>query len=142
MIKAARRLNPTITDLSVQPVQRTTFRNRFFDMVVSIYALHNAPNLRQAFRELHRILKPGGILLYVVQHPLFIFQARKTKRYHARETYSFTIPDMAMPCTIRQPTHTFSEYFNPYVLDRFEVLDFAEGREPVPMWLLVKLRRR
>jgi ubiquinone/menaquinone biosynthesis C-methylase UbiE len=142
MITVACRLNPTITSLSIQPVQRTNFRNGFFDVVVSIYALHNAPNLRQVFRELHRILKPGGLLLYVVQHPLFIFQARKTKRYHARETYSFTIPDMATPCTIRQPAHTFSEYFNTDVLDRFEVLDFAEGREAVPMWLLVKLRKR
>jgi len=28
------------------------------------------------------------------------------------------------------------------VLDRFELLAFAEGREALPMWFLAKLRKR
>jgi ubiquinone/menaquinone biosynthesis C-methylase UbiE len=142
MIELARRHTPTLKTLSVQRLQKTNFPARSFDIVLSQYALHNAINLAPAFRELHRILKPRGILLYLVQHPLFIFFAKKSKQYHRRETVEFTIHDMKGRIAIRQPAHTFSEYLTRDVLDRFELLAFAEGREPVPMWFLAKLRKK
>jgi len=142
MIELARRYNPTLKTLSVQRLQRTTFPARSFDVVLSQYALHNAIDLAPAFQELHRILKPGGLLLYLVQHPLFIFFAKKSRQYHRRETVEFTIPDMKGRCAIRQPAHTFSEYFTNDILRRFELVAFAEGREPVPMWFLAKLRKK
>jgi ubiquinone/menaquinone biosynthesis C-methylase UbiE len=143
MIALARQQCPDVSDrLSVQPIQKTSFPDRFFDLVTSIYALHNEPDLQPAFREMHRILKPGGLFLYLVQHPLFVFQRKPHRTYHRKETITFTIPDMRPPCAIRQPAHTFSEYFTSFVLDRFELLAFAEGREAVPMWFLAKLRKR
>jgi SAM-dependent methyltransferase len=142
MIRLAEERHPGLARLSVQPIRKTAFRSGFFDLVTSIYALHNEPNLALAFREIHRILKPGGLLLYLVQHPLFVLRLKRKPAYHAKETVLFTIPDMRKPCTIRQPAHTFSEYFAPFVLQRFELLAFAEGREPVPMWFLAKLRKR
>ena len=142
MIELARRRNPRLTTLSVQRLQKTTFPARCFDIVVSQYALHNAIDLAPAFREMHRILKPGGMFLYLVQHPLFIFFTKKSRQYHRRETVEFTISDMKGRCAIRQPAHTFSEYFTPDILRRFDLLAFAEGREPVPMWFLAKLRKR
>jgi ubiquinone/menaquinone biosynthesis C-methylase UbiE len=142
MIALARRRYPAFSNLSVQPIQKTTFPGRSFDLVTSVYALHNAADLDQAFGEIHRILKPAGIFVFLVQHPLFVFQLKRRKVYHARETVQFTIPDMRPPCTIDQPAHTFSEYFSPFVLDRFELLAFAEGKEAVPMWFLAKLRKR
>jgi len=142
MIALARQRHPETARFSVQPIQKTSFPDGFFDVVTSIYALHNALSLTQAFREIHRILTPGGILLYLVQHPLFVLRLKKSQDYHAREVVDFTIPDMRPPCAIRQPSHTFAEYFTPFVLDRFDLLAFAEGREPVPMWFLAKLKKR
>jgi ubiquinone/menaquinone biosynthesis C-methylase UbiE len=142
MIELAKQHCSGSPNLSVQPVQKTTFPDRFFDVVTSTYALHNAPNLRQAFRELHRILKPKGLLIFLVQHPLFVFLLKKKKTYRSKTLVRFTIPDPRFPCTILQPAHTFSEYFNEFVLDRFDLLDFAEGKEAVPLWFLAKLRKR
>ena len=142
MIELARRHNPTLETLSVQRLQKTTFPARSFDIVVSQYALHNAIDLAPAFRELCRILKPGGLLVYLVQHPLFVFFAKKSGQYHRRETVEFTIPDMKGRCAIRQPAHTFSEYFTTHVLRHFELQAFAEGPERVPMWFLAKLRKK
>ncbi|MEW6542750.1 MAG: class I SAM-dependent methyltransferase [Nitrospirota bacterium] len=142
MIELARRLSPAFANLSVQRVRRTNFPDRFFDLVISIYAFHNEPNLKPAFREVHRILKPGGLFLYVVQHPLFVFQAKPTKVYHEQEVFRFDIPKAFPPVKISQPSHTLSEYFNDFVLSRFDVLDFAESRDPLPPWFLVKLRKR
>lgn len=142
MIRLAQERHAGLARLSVQPIRKTAFRSSFFDVVTSIYALHNEPDLTQAFREIHRILKPGGLLLYLVQHPLFVLRLKRKPAYHAKETVLFTIPDMRQPCTIRQPAHTFSEYFTPFVLERFDLLAFGEGREPVPMWFLAKLRKK
>jgi SAM-dependent methyltransferase len=143
MIALARQLNPgSSAHLSVQRLQRTTFPDRMFDAVVSQYALHNVFNLQDAFREMHRILKPDGVLLYLVQHPLILFAAKKIKVYHKREVVDFRIPDLTKTCRIKLPAHTFSEYFNDFVFSRFELLAFAEGREPLPMWFLAKLRKR
>ncbi len=143
MIELARQHNPTlIANLSVQRLQRTSFRNRMFDVVMSQYALHNAFNLKQVFQEMHRVLKPGGLLIYLVQHPLFGFFAKKKKEYRRKGIITFTIPDLKGQPAIKQPAHTFTDYFNDFVLSRFELLSFAEGREPVPMWFLAKLRRR
>lgn len=142
MIALAKQSHPNFPNLSVQPVQKTAFPVRSFDVIASIYALHNAPDLRQAFRELHRILKPNGLLLFLVQHPLFVFLLKKNPRYHGKAVVKFTIPDMKPPCTIVQPAHTFSDYFNEFVFDRFELLTFEEGKEAVPLWFLAKLRKR
>ncbi|MFM8551492.1 MAG: class I SAM-dependent methyltransferase [Nitrospiraceae bacterium] len=142
MVALARRQHPDCPNLSVQPIHKTSFPGRFFDVITSIYALHNEPDLEPAFRELHLCLKPNGLFVFLVQHPLFVFQLKARKVYHRKGTVTFTIPDMQPPCVIRQPAHTFSEYFTPFVLDRFELLAFAEGREPVPMWFLAKLRKR
>jgi hypothetical protein len=91
---------------------------------------------------MHRILKPNGLLIYLVQHPLILFAVKRDKTYHKKEVVDFAIPDLRKPCSIKLPAHTFSEYFNDFVLHRFDLLDFAEGREAVPMWFLAKLRKR
>ncbi len=39
-----------------------TFADASADIVTGSYAVRNAPDLQQAFREIHRILKPGGTL--------------------------------------------------------------------------------
>lgn len=142
MIDLARQYHPSFANLSVQRLQKTTFPSRLFDVVVSQYALHNAINLQSAFKEMHRILKPNGVLLYLVQHPLSLFFAKKDKTYHRKEIVQYRIKDLKNQCTIALPSHTFSEYFNEFVLDRFELLAFEEGNEAVPMWFLAKLRKR
>lgn len=43
-------------------VQALPFDSGSFDHVVSHYMLHHVPDLPQAIRELHRVLKPGGTL--------------------------------------------------------------------------------
>lgn len=140
MIALARKRNPAVINLSVQPLQRTTFPNNSFDVVVSKYALHNVINLQQAFQELHRMLKPKGMLIFAVNHPLFIFLAKKSNTYHSKEIVQFPILDGQ--CLLQQPAHTFAEYFNAFVCSRFDLLAFTECKEPVPRWFLAKLRKR
>lgn len=44
---------------------RMTFPDAWADIVTGSYALRNAPDLGRALREIHRILKPGGIAAFL-----------------------------------------------------------------------------
>jgi ubiquinone/menaquinone biosynthesis C-methylase UbiE len=46
-------------------VQKTVFKDDFFDLVTAIETYYFWPNLEQAFREIKRILKKGGCLLII-----------------------------------------------------------------------------
>ena len=52
------------------------FSDGFFDIVIGGYALRNAPNLRQALAEIHRVVKPGGTAAFMdfSKPPSKIFQ--------------------------------------------------------------------
>ena len=39
------------------------FEEDYFDYIVTRYALHHFPVIREAFQEIHRVLKPGGKLV-------------------------------------------------------------------------------
>ncbi len=48
-----------------QDMCETDFDDESFDIVTGGYALRNAPDIHQAFREIHRVLKPGGAAAFL-----------------------------------------------------------------------------
>lgn len=62
----ARRRHMTI-DFRVEPVEKLSFADKTFDVVVSSLVFHHLPDglKPQALAEIHRVLKPGGRLLLV-----------------------------------------------------------------------------
>jgi len=46
-------------------VEKTGFKNDFFDLVIAIETYYFWPNLAKAFQEINRILKKGGYLLII-----------------------------------------------------------------------------
>ena len=79
MIELAKTKNPALKNLSVQSFEKTDFYDHFFDIIVSRYTLHYADNLEDTFKELNRILKHNGFLVFLVAHPLLGFVAKKRK---------------------------------------------------------------
>lgn len=63
-------VNPALENVSFsntcrimrQDIRATTFPDNYFDCIVSISAFEHIQELQQAFNEMFRILKPGGIL--------------------------------------------------------------------------------
>lgn len=152
MIEIAKKNNSSLINLSVQEAEKTNFKNNFFDIIISRYTLHYEMNLEKVFKELYRILKPKGFLIFLVAHPLLSFMAKKEKIYHKREVVK--IPIYNNKIILKEPTHTFSEYLNNFVLKNFEILSFYESpglenkpresniKEIVPDFLLLKLRKK
>ena len=51
-----------------QDIQATTFANARFDLVITEDVLEHVPDFRQAFREIRRVLKPGGVHVFTVPY--------------------------------------------------------------------------
>jgi SAM-dependent methyltransferase len=49
-----------------QDAQRLTYGDAAFDLVTSTEVLEHVPDDRRAFGELHRVLRPGGLLIFTV----------------------------------------------------------------------------
>jgi ubiquinone/menaquinone biosynthesis C-methylase UbiE len=51
-------------------------KNRSFDMVVAFMSLMDGPDYKGALSEIHRVLKPGGKLIFSLTHPCFLTEAK------------------------------------------------------------------
>ena len=49
-----------------QDAQRLTYGDAAFDLVTSTEVFEHVPDDRRAFGEIHRVLRPGGVLLFTV----------------------------------------------------------------------------
>ena len=63
---------PCSAHFSVQDATRLPYGNRCFDLVLIANALHIMPRPQMALSEIHRVLKPGGILLA----PTFVYEGK------------------------------------------------------------------
>lgn len=66
-------------DLS-QPL--TNARNGEFDVVTASLVMHYLKDWAPALREIRRVLKPGGLLVFSTHHPVFTWQVFKLENYH------------------------------------------------------------
>ena len=55
-----------VSGVRVEDVQRLTFPASCFDVCTSTEVFEHVPDDRRAFAEIHRVLRPGGVLLFTV----------------------------------------------------------------------------
>jgi SAM-dependent methyltransferase len=75
------KLGDTRNGVRCEDVQRLTYANETFDLVTHTEVMEHVPDDMSAFSELHRILKPGGLMLFTVPfsgHLKTIERARKS----------------------------------------------------------------
>lgn len=70
MVKFSKKINKTLitqkrVDIIEAPVEKISFKDDFFDLVTAIETYYFWSNLLVAFKEIRRVLKPGGKLLLV-----------------------------------------------------------------------------
>lgn len=139
-------------DLKVGLFEKIPYDNNFFDVVVSEYALQTSKKIELIYKEVERILKSGGIFLFLVVHPLrqFIEKKRKGKNYFKQEIINSVL--FGGKIIVREPSHTILEYFSDFFLKHFDLLSYDEKSDPnnaekinndiYPAFMIIKARKR
>ncbi len=101
-----------------------------FDFVFSKYALQTAEELEPIFKEVYRILKPGGTFTFLVAHPIRqLYEKKKIgKDYFKKEVVDSVCFDGLL--TFKEPTHTLKEYFSTFMMTHFTLELFEEQFDP------------
>lgn len=55
-------------EVAVGDVERLEFPDNFFDIVYAYGVIHHTPDTPRAVREIHRVLKPGGVARVMIYH--------------------------------------------------------------------------
>ena len=105
------------------------------DVVFSAYALMFVRNLDRCFDEVHRVLKPGGLFVFSLDHPFWYCLAEKALRVensYFDEAYSYEWWQKGLDShpRVRQFQRTVGEYYRLLTGAGLEVLDIVEP-EPV-----------
>lgn len=62
--------NKLIKDVRQEYVEKMSFKDNFFDVVICAWVLEHLPNPKKAFKEIHRVLKPGGRVIFITPNTL------------------------------------------------------------------------
>jgi ubiquinone/menaquinone biosynthesis C-methylase UbiE len=132
--------------------ENMSFKNNFFDVVVSKYVLQTLPSLEKTYNEIHRVLKKDGTFQFLIVHPMRqYFEKKNTKAdYFKKEIIESSIFDGAF--TVLEPSHTFQEIFSKNFLNKFNIVQVEEAHEfPAaeqiegrwyPAYLIVKAKKK
>lgn len=103
-------------------LEKIPFEDSCADVVASIFAIHYVANMDDGYRELYRVLKPGGRACFATDHPVKQ-NNHKPSPFKGQEIVG--IPIWNGTVTVHYPSHTLSDYFSPYLLTHF-TLDHVE----------------
>lgn len=62
--------NPYIKEIRTEYVENLSFEDNFFDVVVSAWVFEHLPDPQKALSEIHRVLKPGGVAIFLTPNIL------------------------------------------------------------------------
>jgi ubiquinone/menaquinone biosynthesis C-methylase UbiE len=110
-----------------------------FDVVLAPLVMDYIADWRAAFGEFQRMLKPGGILVFSMEHPMMkYFDHRAQSNYFQVEQVSYTWRGFGEPVEVPSYRRSLGEVFNPLLecgfrLDNvLEPLPTAEFKEKAP----------
>lgn len=150
LIKIAKSEYPHI-QFDVGLAEKLPYADNQFDVVYSKYAIMTSADMEPIFSEVTRVLKPGGIFVYLVTHPIRQFMEKRqyNANYFKKEIVDCVILDGTV--TVKEPTHKFTEYLNKNFFEKFEMLDYTEAWDPAaeqvngsvyPGFMIIKARKK
>lgn len=108
------------------------FEEKVFDVVISKWAMQTSTNIPQILYEMARVLKKDGMLIFLSKHPFIQFLEKIRDYGHGANYYEQKIVTSNIyngKIILKEPSHTFGEYFNKEFYSNFEILDYREGTD-------------
>ncbi len=138
-------------DIKVGNFNELPYEDNDFDIVMSKYALMTSRDMQPVFKEIHRVLRPGGIMMYLVTHPFrqYFEKINPQADYFKKEIVNSNILNGTI--TVQEPTHTLNEYLNDFLFKNFDVQMFEEQWDPAaekienrnyPGFFILKAKKR
>jgi ubiquinone/menaquinone biosynthesis C-methylase UbiE len=106
------------------------FRDSQFDAVLSKYAIMTSADMMPIFKEIHRVLKAGWIMMYLATHPFRQFFEKRDERTDYFEQKIVDSHILGNTITVREPSHTMTDYLNPFLFKNFDVHTYDEYWDP------------
>jgi ubiquinone/menaquinone biosynthesis C-methylase UbiE len=106
------------------------------DIVFSAYALSYIEQIDRCFAEVHRVLAPGGLFVFSVDHPFFNCldqnELRVASSYHdtGADEWAWNYADLGIHAPMRSFMRKVSDWYNLLHAAGFEVLQISE---PAPV---------
>lgn len=150
MVAFAKQKNPEST-IKVGSAEDIPFPDHTFDVVVSKWVFQATPAIIPIYKEVARVLKPGGTLIYLAAHPIWQFIGKKQngKDYFKNENVRLVF--FAGQMSECGTSHTFNEYLSPTFFSNFTLEAYEEGWDVgaekinddiYPSYFIVKARRK
>lgn len=138
-------------DIKVGKFDNIPFESNFFDFVVSKWAIQTAADIEPIYKEVLRVLKPGGEFVFLTGHPIrqFLEKKKSPKDYFKKEMVISIIFDGQI--VLNEPTHTMNEYLSDLFLEKFTLLSYKEAFEgsgekvngdTYPMYFIIRAKKR
>lgn len=89
--------------------------DRSFDIVLCALALDYVEDWLALFRELHRVLKPGGNLVFSVSHPFADYLIYKPESYFTTDAVEYTWRGFGFPLVMPSYRRPLSALINPLI---------------------------
>ena len=138
-------------DLKVGLFENIPFEDKYFDIVLSKYAIMTSANMEPVFKEIHRVLKSGGMMMYLVTHPFRQFFEKKEEKADYFEQKVVDSHILGNTVTVKEPTHIMTEFLNDFLFKNFDVQSYDERWDPAaefidgkkyPGFLILKAKKR
>ena len=103
-----------------------------FDVVVSKWAMQTSTNVPEILREITRVMKKDGTLVFLSKHPVIQFLQKIRDSGHGVDYYEQKIVTSNIysgTIVLKEPSHTIGEYLNAEFFKNFEILDYQEGTD-------------
>lgn len=108
------------------------FTDKKFDGVVSKWAIQTSFDVPQLLREATRVLKVGGMLVFLTKHPMMQWKEKVRDNGHPSDYFKQSIVTSNIydgTIVLKEPSHTMGEYLSPEFLSNFELLSYQEYSE-------------
>lgn len=140
MIEEARRRNAGgPIEYRICGIEKYEYPENAWDCVISNLALHYIENIENVFQKVHRTLKPGGVFLFNIEHPVFtagvgqdwIYTQEGTPQYWPVDNYFLPGERHTrfLGCDITKQHHTLTQILMGLLRNGF-ALEAVEEAEP------------
>ena len=126
MIEEAKKIVKNPANLVVASMDDMPFEDGKFDILIGRFSIHYLKNLDKAYEEFNRVLKKGGILIFVAHHPFLGFMQSGAKNYHAKNIIKMNLYNNAV--MIKFPYHTLKDYFSDTFFRNFVIHHLDEEK--------------